>query len=94
MSSINQLPATGIVINAKAGDSLTVPFDFSIDMTGYTIAFSCSGVTTSLSNTLSTGVINVTFTTTGLSGSYPWTLKWTTGAGIVRTALAGELVVS
>jgi hypothetical protein len=94
MSVINQLPASGIVINAKAGDSLTVPFDFSINMTGYTIALSCPGVTTSMSNTLSTGIINVTFTTTGLNGSYPWTLKWTTGAGVVRTALAGDLVVS
>ena len=94
MVTVNQLPATGIVINVKAGDTLVQPFDFSIDMTGYTIDFSCPGVTTSMSNNLPSGIINVTFTTTMLNGSYPWTLRWTTGAGVIRTALAGYLVVS
>lgn len=94
MIVINQLPASGIVINVKEGDSLTVPFDFSINMTGYVVSFNCSGVPASLNNNLPSGVVNVTFTTAGFKGTYPWALKWATPSGGIRTALTGELVVS
>lgn len=94
MIVINQLPATDIKINVIAGDTFTLPLDVSINLTGYTIEFSCPGVTTTMNNTLSTGLINVTFTLAGLNGSYPWVLKWTSGGGAVRTVLTGVLVVA
>lgn len=94
MTVINQLPATGIEINVVEGDTFTLPLDLDINLTGYTIEFSCPGVTTSMSNTLSTGLINVTFTLAGLNGSYPWFLRWTSGGGAVRTVLTGVLVVA
>jgi hypothetical protein len=94
MKIINQLPADELIINAKAGDSLTLPLDFDINMTNYVISVNCSGVPVTLNNNLPSGIINITFTTAGFRGSYPWELKWTTPEGLVRTALTGELVVS
>lgn len=37
MTSINQLPAAGVEINVVEGDTFTLPLDFDINLTGYTI---------------------------------------------------------
>jgi hypothetical protein len=94
MIRIDQLPAKDILINAKANDTLSVRLGINRTLTGYTIEFICAGVTTSMNNVLSSGSIKITFVTTGLSGTYPWTLRWTTNTGEIRTVLSGNLVVS
>jgi hypothetical protein len=104
MSTYSQVPGV-LNFTVKRGDDFTTIVDFDIPLTGYTTtSFVTSLVTgnevtpiqTSISNG-SLGQVTVSMAdteTAGLApGSYGWSLRWVSPAGVTRNAIGGVLEV-
>ena len=92
-TTYEQVPETKH-INCVVGDDVSIPVDFDIDLSGYTLLCSIGGQTPTLTPVdLSAGKFNIILTkiqTTAIGvNKVHWYLGWTIG-GLERTVLAGN----
>lgn len=104
MPSYDQTPGS-LNLAFNRGDDFSALVDFSIGMTGYTVAASMTSLVTGGEvqpmtvsfASASAGQVNVSLTDTQTAalarGTYGWNMRWTEG-NATRTALTGFVEVS
>lgn len=97
MPNIEQAPGN-LNLTITRGDTFSLAFDFSIDLTGYTFEGKVGvKILTITAVDLAAGKINISLTgaqTNALSiKPIAWYLKWTDSGGATRKVLTGDVTV-